>query len=150
MLSGKLGVEDATREIVREKVSHRIGDLLENIDILSREVERHSGRRVLIIVEDLDKADLGTAKRLFYEHARSLAAPEVTVIYTFPTAKENGMSEVGQIIADLARLATDLGEDAFAVAWRQAFDGQDPPPEVMREVREAAQAASVSDPEEPA
>ena len=68
----------------------------------------------------------------------------------FVIAKENGMSEVGQIIADLARLATDLGEDAFAVAWRQAFDGQDPPPEVMREVREAAQAASVSDPEEPA
>ena len=85
-LSGKLGVEDATREVVREKVSHRIGDLLENIDILSREVEKNTGQRVLVIVEDLDKADLKTAKELFYEHARSLSAPEVSIIYTFPTA----------------------------------------------------------------
>ena len=96
-LSGKLGVEDATREVVREKVSHRIGDLLENIDILSREVERHTDKRVLVIVEDLDKTDLGTAKKLFYEHARSLAAPEVTVIYTFPTAlrHDNDFMQIG-------------------------------------------------------
>ena len=71
---------------MREKVSHRIGDLLENIDILSREVEKNTGQRVLVIVEDLDKADLKTAKELFYEHARSLSAPEVSIIYTFPTA----------------------------------------------------------------
>ena len=85
-LSSKLGTEDATRRVVREKVSHRIGDLLESVDTLAREVERHTGRRVLVIVEDLDKTDLRTAKELFYEHASSLSAPPVSIIYTFPTA----------------------------------------------------------------
>jgi hypothetical protein len=45
-----------------------------------------TGLRVLVMVEDLDKTDLGTAKQLFYEHAASLSAPPVSVIYTFPTA----------------------------------------------------------------
>ena len=85
-LSSKLGTEDTTRDIVREKVSHRISDLLESVDILSREVEKSTGRRVLMIVEDLDKTDLQTAKELFYQHARSLLAPPVCIIYTFPTA----------------------------------------------------------------
>lgn len=34
-LSSKLTVEDATRQVVRTAVTHRIGDLLENIDILA-------------------------------------------------------------------------------------------------------------------
>ena len=85
-LSGKLGTEDATREIVREKVSHRVSDLLESVDLLSQEVHKSTGRRVLVIVEDLDKTDLRTAKELFYEHARSLSVPPVCIIYTFPTA----------------------------------------------------------------
>lgn len=85
-LSSKLGAEDATRTIVREKVQIRLSDLLESIDLLSREIERSTQRRVLAIVEDLDKTDLDTAKELFYGHATSLLAPRVSIIYTFPTA----------------------------------------------------------------
>jgi hypothetical protein len=85
-LASKYAVEDATRNVAREKVSHRIGDLLESIDIVSRKVESRTEKRVLVIVEDLDKTDLDTAKRLFYGHATSLSAPQVSVIYTFPTA----------------------------------------------------------------
>ncbi|NKB67795.1 MAG: hypothetical protein GKR89_12095 [Candidatus Latescibacteria bacterium] len=85
-LSSKLATEDATREIVREKVSRRLSDLLENIELLSREVERHTGKRLLMVVEDLDKTDLDTATNLFYKHANSLLAPPVSVIYTFPIA----------------------------------------------------------------
>ena len=85
-LSAKLGTEDTTRNTVRENVSHRISDLLDSVDMLSHEVQKNTGRRVLMIVEDLDKTDLQTAKQLFYEHARSLLAPDVSIIYTFPTA----------------------------------------------------------------
>ncbi len=85
-LSSKLCTEDATRSVVREKVSHRLSDLLESIDLLAREVEKQTKRRMLVIVEDLDKTDLDTAKGLFYGHATSLLAPPVSIIYTFPTA----------------------------------------------------------------
>jgi len=85
-LSSKLGTEAATRTTVREKVTHRLNDLLEIIDLLAREIERNAHKRTLVVIEDLDKADLETAKKLFYEHATSLLAPEVDIIYTFPIA----------------------------------------------------------------
>jgi hypothetical protein len=85
-LSGKLGTEEVTRTSVREIVSKRLSDLLEYIKDLVKEVERVETKRVLFIIEDLDKTDLGIAKKLFYDHATSLAAPEVSIIYTFPTA----------------------------------------------------------------
>ena len=75
-----------TRKIVREKVSHRISDLLEAIEFVAKEIETNDGRKILIIVEDLDKSDLSTAKELFYGHATTLLAPQVTIVYTFPTA----------------------------------------------------------------
>ncbi|HMV99719.1 MAG TPA: hypothetical protein PLB18_08370 [Acidobacteriota bacterium] len=96
-LSTKLRVEDSTRLTVRETLSHRISDLLENIDLLVREIERTTHRRTVIIVEDLDKTDLGVAKKLFYEYASSLLSPQVRIIYTFPTAlrHDNDFMQVG-------------------------------------------------------
>jgi len=85
-LSSKLGAEAKTREIIREKVSPRLSDLLENIDFVSREVERLTRKRLLFIVEDLDKTDLAKSKSLFYDYASSLLAPPVSIIYTFPIA----------------------------------------------------------------
>jgi hypothetical protein len=71
-LAGKVGREAATRTLVREKMERRLSDLLENVDLLSREIERATGRRVLVIAEDLDKTDLARAKKLFCGHALSL------------------------------------------------------------------------------
>jgi energy-coupling factor transporter ATP-binding protein EcfA2 len=85
-LSNKYKLEHQTRLAMRETVSKRIDDLLHNIDLLIREVERVTKRRTLVIIEDLDKADLGVAKKLFYDYANSLLSPRVSVIYTFPIA----------------------------------------------------------------
>ena len=85
-LSSKLGAEAKTREIIREKVSPRLSDLLENIDFVAREVERATKKRLLFIVEDLDKTDLAKSKSLFYDYGSSLLAPKVSIIYTFPIA----------------------------------------------------------------
>jgi len=85
-LEGKVGKETSTRTLVREKVEPRLSDLLENVDLLRREIERATGKRVLVIVEDLDKADLARARELFCGHALSLTSPRCCIIYTFPTA----------------------------------------------------------------
>lgn len=42
------------------------------------------GRRLLIIVEDLDKMNLADAHRVFVENAAVLASPTVNLIYTIP------------------------------------------------------------------
>jgi len=85
-LSSKISTEDTTRTTIRQRVETRISDLLETIHHLSKELERATERRILMIVEDLDKADLDTAKSLFHGHPRPLREPSVSVIYTFPIA----------------------------------------------------------------
>jgi len=102
-LSSKLGAEDATRTIVREKVQTRLSDLLESVDLLSREVEKNTGRRILVIVEDLDKIDTDTAKELFYGYTTLLLAPSVSVIYSFPTAllRDNNFMQMKLNFSDI-------------------------------------------------
>jgi tetratricopeptide (TPR) repeat protein len=49
-------------------------------------------------------------------------------------AGEYQMMVAGQILADLARLLQSMGEDEFGLAWKDAFEAQDPPLELLREV----------------
>lgn len=83
-LSAKYRTEEATRSVVREHMGKRISDLLENIELLGMEIENEVGVPPLIIVEDLDKTDLETARNLFYDYAGTLSEPPLYMIYTFP------------------------------------------------------------------
>jgi hypothetical protein len=105
-LEGKVGKEAATRTLVREKMERRLSDLLENVDLLSREIERATEKKVLVIVEDLDKTDPDRAKELFYGHALSLTSPRCCVIYTFPIAlrHDNDFIQVRQSFSELVVL----------------------------------------------
>ena len=47
-------------------------------------------------------------------------------------ATRYNMRVAGQILADLARVMKAMGEEEFAGAWRQAFEGQEPPLEAIR------------------
>lgn len=49
-----------------------------------RTVLEEKGRRLLIIVEDLDKMNLADAHRVFVENASLLASPSANLIYTIP------------------------------------------------------------------
>jgi hypothetical protein len=40
-------------------------------------------------VEDLDKADIKTARTIFYDYGKSIASPEIAIIYTFPAALQH-------------------------------------------------------------
>lgn len=88
-LEGKVSTEAVTRRTIRERIEHRVSELVAKMDRVVAEVQRNSGRRVLIIVEDIDKLDLEAAKTLFLRHAVSLNAPQAHIIYTFPVALRN-------------------------------------------------------------
>ena len=85
-LGVRIRSEHSTRETVRERVQHRVSDLLEGLDTLARDIETQTQKRVLCIVEDLDKTDLSKARDIFYSHGESISAPELAIIYTFPVA----------------------------------------------------------------
>jgi hypothetical protein len=97
-LEAKIGTESYTRNRITEKFESRVAEILENSKQLAHLLEQKLGRRLLLIVEDLDKFDLESTRLLFLEHARTLTAPYPTVIYTFPVAMRyhNNFSEIKQ------------------------------------------------------
>lgn len=85
-IEGKFGGETLSRTIMRERVEPRLSELMEKINLTISEIERMTGKSVLIIVEDIDKTDLDNARHLFFEHGISLSKIKSRVIYTFPIA----------------------------------------------------------------
>ncbi len=51
-------------------------------------------------------------------------------------AAANTMSVGGRILGSLARLLRSMGEKAFATVWREAFDGEEPPLDALRNALE--------------
>lgn len=85
-LETKVGTEAYTRSQVREKFEGRIAELLQQIEDLARLLHKDLGRRVLLLLEDMDKYDPADIRRLFLEHSRTLTAPYPSIIYSFPVA----------------------------------------------------------------
>lgn len=101
-LEGRISREAPTRRIVRERVEHRLSELLDRMNEVLDEITRNTGKRVLIIVEAIDKLDLATARELFQDHAISLTTPRAHIIYTFPIALRN-MNDFPQIRNNFAQ-----------------------------------------------
>lgn len=83
-LEAKVGTESYTRNQVREKFEGRIAELLHQIGHLSQLLEQKIERRLLLIIEDLDKFDKKYIEPLFLGHARTLTTLYPSVIYSFP------------------------------------------------------------------
>ena len=71
---------------IRERLVGKAGEFLGFIDRFLNEIYRATGRRTLLIVEDLDKFDIASTEKLFFDHAQSLLRPQVSVIYAFPVS----------------------------------------------------------------
>lgn len=81
----KLGSEEKTREYVRKELETKISDLIQKLNWLTMEVETKSTKRIVVIVDDLDKlARVEQAEDFFYKNYGLLTQPNCFVIYTFP------------------------------------------------------------------
>lgn len=80
----KLGREAKTREYIRKELETKISDLIQRLDWLTMEVETKTNKRVVVIVDDLDKLARGEqAEDFFYKNYGLLIQPNCFVIYTF-------------------------------------------------------------------
>ena len=81
----KLGREAKTREYIRKELETRISDLIQRLNWLTMEVESKTSKKVVVIVDDLDKLARGQqAEDFFYKNYGLLIQPNCFVIYTFP------------------------------------------------------------------
>jgi energy-coupling factor transporter ATP-binding protein EcfA2 len=85
IISLKIGREAKTREYIRKELETKISDLIQRLNWLMIEVESKTSKRVVVIVDDLDKLARGQqAEDFFYKNYVLLIQPNCFVIYTFP------------------------------------------------------------------
>ena len=78
------------KETLKTEIEPRLADLIDNCNRLITEVRLQLHKldkdNLVIIIEDLDKINLESAKSVFLDHAGQITQLETNVIYTFPIA----------------------------------------------------------------
>jgi len=81
----KLSREAKTREIVRKELDLMISDLIQRLNWLIFDIEEKLEKKIVVIVDDLDKLARGKqSEDFFYKNYQLLLQPSCYVIYTFP------------------------------------------------------------------
>jgi len=81
----RLAQEAPFRKTVRAKAEARLSDLITRLNELLISLRRRFGRRILVIVDGVDKIyDLSQAAALFLHGSNALIAPACRIIYTVP------------------------------------------------------------------
>ncbi len=86
--SGKIYSGGETRETAVKHIESRLDQLRLNLQIIVRAIEQKvHGRKLLLILEDLDKIeDREQSHKLFFEHRLQLLDIPCSVVFTFPIA----------------------------------------------------------------
>ena len=85
-LMGTIKSQSTTKEIMRKVLEPRMSDLIDNINriIFAAENDKKLGKKLLVVVDDLDKIAPKQAEELFFEYATTLIQPKCRIIYTVP------------------------------------------------------------------
>ena len=82
--TGKLQKERKFREEVKETYERSVSDLSKQIDLIAAAIFAATGRKVLVIIDDLDKLDLAVVKGIFHDNVNALFSPNIRVVFTIP------------------------------------------------------------------
>ena len=83
-LVGKVKTQVTTRAVTREVMKPRLSDLIDAINRIIMDAENELGKKILVIIDDLDKVNLEKGEELFYMHGAELTQPVCKIIYTIP------------------------------------------------------------------
>ena len=80
----KIKAEDTTRETIRQTIEPRLSELIDKINLIVADIEGKDKKKVLILIEDLDKPGLEQAKKIFYDNRTAITQPACHIVYTVP------------------------------------------------------------------
>lgn len=81
-VSGKLKLEPTTRAEIRQLFERNITDLVRLVGQIAGTITSQEGRPPLVLIDDLDKADLSKASEIFYAQREIMLQPECAIVYT--------------------------------------------------------------------
>lgn len=99
------------RESIEQRFETRVSDLIDRLNSLTAQVNQRLSQpqRLLFIIDDLDKLDLGVARKLFQENIKSFFQTQAPGIFTLPIAALSDMgtnSEIRSESYDLVSMPT--------------------------------------------
>jgi hypothetical protein len=85
-VAGKYKSEVTTRKTIRENTESLLKDIITEFNFLIFNIQEKTKKPLLIIMDDLEKADLAKCEEIFYKHSFTLSQPLCKVIFTIPHA----------------------------------------------------------------
>ncbi len=85
IITGKLKTEAKIRDEIKQEFIRNVSDLVATINNIAAVIEASTEtRQVLVLIDDLDKLDLGVAKEIYQNHIKALFQPNFRIILTIP------------------------------------------------------------------
>ena len=82
----KLKTDNTIREEIKTDFIQDPRNLIDTLNLIAGEVELASGKKIVVIIDDLDKLDLVDVEKIFKQNLNILLQPNFIVIYTMPIA----------------------------------------------------------------
>lgn len=86
-IKGLFQIGSESKNIIRKKIEPNLRQLIQYTNEIIEEADKKlekKGKRLLLIIEDLDKLDIGAAEELFIKHRKVITSLQIHTIYTFP------------------------------------------------------------------
>lgn len=83
---GKIKAEDSTRKTIRQTIEPKLSELIEKINLIIADIQGREKKKVLILIDDLDKPLLDQAKKIFYNNFTAITQPSCYIVFTVPIA----------------------------------------------------------------
>ena len=92
-LTASIKASNSIKKTTKEKYEPKFSTLLNHCNNLISQIRNNLGnlnkKDILIIIEDLDKANLSQSESLFYEYANQITSLRTNIVFTFPVALKN-------------------------------------------------------------
>ena len=75
-----------TRDEIKQEFQRNISELTDQLDLIATVIREQTDKEILVIIDDLDKLDLGVVREIFSDHIKVLMRPKFRIIYTVPMA----------------------------------------------------------------
>jgi len=80
----KIKAEDTSRDIIRKTIEPKLSELIDKINLIIANIESNEKKKVLVLIDDLDKPRFEQAKEIFYNNQTAITQPICYIVYTVP------------------------------------------------------------------
>ncbi len=86
LVTGKLQTEASVRNEIRQEFERNVTELVAKLNEIAAVIQDAANQEVLVIIDDLDKLDLGVVRGIYQDHLKALFLPGFSIIFTVPVA----------------------------------------------------------------